>query len=566
MSLVPDVEPGQIMDDAKKYKKRVLIVGAGAAGMACADTLSQHPDRFEVTLVEAQNYCGGQMFSIPIDKEKYGANWLNQGVQGGSHIYHHTFHMFGKLEHRPHPVDLQVSFGKGGTFWTNVFPSQFVERHAKEIKRFSWVIKVMRWFELFFAMIPIKVSLKMFFFSDDVPTFMRSPLVTYPFKPLSSLALFLGTGNATPNLPTIMMERLYTSPTYGMWYPIDPQMLTSNLPPMVVFPEATRVYMDWKDALEAKGVRIRLETEVARILKRTRKGGVQVGLKARKGTQNTTVAGVNPNANANERGQLEQDAYENEVIEEYDEIVFCVLADTANKLLGKQARWIENRVLGSTKWSDDITITHTDLDYMKKWYEIEFRDDLAVTDLKGRDESERVQKAKEIFKPMYYIKQTPADPRKLEMSFDCSAFQAQFPNDLPLENRVFQTIFLNKKHENTWSRDEIKRDKIISENWWHQLCHSYTHYFFVVPWLFLLNGYRHTTYAGSWTLVNAHEVAVISGVAAAYSLGAAYPKELDEDGFAKLCFRLYLLLVHGMWYRSGHGLGERCSAAEWQRS
>lgn len=26
----------------------------------------------------------------------------------------------------------------------------------------------------------------------------------------------LGTGNATPNLPTVMMERLYTSPTYGM--------------------------------------------------------------------------------------------------------------------------------------------------------------------------------------------------------------------------------------------------------------------------------------------------------------------------------------------------------------
>lgn len=31
-----------------------------------------------------------------------------------------------------------------------------------------------------------------------------------------SLALFLGTGNATPDLPSVMMERLYTSPTYGM--------------------------------------------------------------------------------------------------------------------------------------------------------------------------------------------------------------------------------------------------------------------------------------------------------------------------------------------------------------
>lgn len=50
--------------------------------MSCADGLSNHPDRFDVTLIEAQNYCGGQAFSIPIDKEKYGASWMNQGVQG----------------------------------------------------------------------------------------------------------------------------------------------------------------------------------------------------------------------------------------------------------------------------------------------------------------------------------------------------------------------------------------------------------------------------------------------------------------------------------------------------
>ena len=53
-----------------------------STGMSCADGLSNHPDRFDVTIIEAQNYCGGQAFSIPIDKEKYGASWMNQGVQG----------------------------------------------------------------------------------------------------------------------------------------------------------------------------------------------------------------------------------------------------------------------------------------------------------------------------------------------------------------------------------------------------------------------------------------------------------------------------------------------------
>jgi len=40
-------------------------------------------------------------------------------------------------------------------------------------------------------------------------------------------------------------------------------------------------------------------------------------------------------------------------------------------------------------------------------------------------------------------------------------------------------------------------------------------------------------------------------MAAAYSLGASYPEELEEDEFALLCFRLYLLLDHRTWYKKG---------------
>ena len=50
--------------------------------MACAEQLSHSPDKFDVTLVEAQDYCGGQAFSIPIDEQRHGAPFLNQGVQG----------------------------------------------------------------------------------------------------------------------------------------------------------------------------------------------------------------------------------------------------------------------------------------------------------------------------------------------------------------------------------------------------------------------------------------------------------------------------------------------------
>ena len=62
---------------------------------------------------------------------------------------------------------------------------------------------------------------------------------------------------------------------------------------------------------------------------------------------------------------------------------------------------------------------------------------------------------------MYLIKQNPGDERKLEMCFDCSAFQYQLKEkDKPFDDHVFQTIFLNKKHQHLWSHKEIREDKI----------------------------------------------------------------------------------------------------------
>ena len=115
---------GNAAGDGKR--KRVLVVGAGAAGMfslwgvcqysadhyrsgmSCAHHLAQHPDKFDVTVVDAVDYCGGQAFSIPLDKDKYGASWLNQGVQGGSYIFHHTMTMFARQGYYADPVKLQV--------------------------------------------------------------------------------------------------------------------------------------------------------------------------------------------------------------------------------------------------------------------------------------------------------------------------------------------------------------------------------------------------------------------------------------------------------------------------
>jgi predicted NAD/FAD-binding protein len=508
--------------------------------MTCAHHLANHPDKFDVTLIDAVDYCGGQAYSIPLNKEKTGASWLNQGVQGGAYIFHHTMTMFARNGYWADPVKLQVSFGKDDQFWTNVFPTKMLEKHASEVKRFFYMLKIMRTFEIFFALLPIKYLVKLFWFTTEFANVVALPMV----------ALFLGTGNYAPEVPSMVLERLCTSPTYGMWYPPDKNSIASNQPPMVVFPNFSEFYETWRKNLIKKGVKVRLSTEVTRITRRD-KTGVTVKIIGRtpaKDNHNTDSAWV-PDSVDNSN----QDADKVETTEEYDEIVLCVLTDTAKRLLKPTITKMESRVLGSAKFANDVTVTHTDADYMRKHYENFYNPSQAVTSINGVDMQERNDFAKENFKPMYLIKMYPSDLTKLEMCFDCTNYQAQFPPSVPFDNHVFQTIFLNKERDgHLWSIDEIDESKIIRKDWWHQLCHSFTHYLFVVPWMWLLQGKRHTRYAAAWTLVNAHETACISGVSAAVDLGAEYPADLERDRFALLSFRLYYLLVYGKWYRRKH--------------
>src|SRR6201996_5650707 len=180
------------LSNSKHGRKRVLIVGAGAAGMSTAYHLSQHPEKYDITLIDAVDYCGGQAFSIPLNKERHGASWFNQGVQGGSYIFHHTLTMFARQGFHADPVNLQVSFGKGETFWTNVFPTELIKKHQSEVHRLGLAINLMRWFEIFFALIPMRIFFKLWLFSEEFTNAVALPMV----------ALFLGTGNETPNVPS----------------------------------------------------------------------------------------------------------------------------------------------------------------------------------------------------------------------------------------------------------------------------------------------------------------------------------------------------------------------------
>jgi hypothetical protein len=278
--------------------------------MSCAHHLAEHPDDFDVTLVDAVDYCGGQAFSIPLDKRKTGASWMNQGVQGGSYIFHHTMTMFARQGYHADPVKLQVSFGKDDTFWTNVFPTKLLAKHQKEIGKFNRMIRIVRWFEVIFALMPIRLLMKLFGFSQTFVNTVALPMV----------ALFLGTGNYTPEVPAIMLERLCTSPSYGMWYPPDKHSIASNLPPMVVFPNFSRFYDDWRKSLVKRGVHVRLSTEVTHVIRRDRQG-VTVRFMQR----SKSADGNNRDSYMASESADGADSNSETYQEEYDEIVLCVL-------------------------------------------------------------------------------------------------------------------------------------------------------------------------------------------------------------------------------------------------
>lgn len=123
---------------------------------------------------------------------------MNDGVQGGSGIFRHTFAYFKQQGHEPHEVKLQISFGKGeGEFWSNVFPSQLVEKCQGDIKRFGMVLRIIKFFEIFFAFVPVTITLRMFMFSREFSDKMVLPL----------MALFLGKS-------TIFIPFLISRPKY----------------------------------------------------------------------------------------------------------------------------------------------------------------------------------------------------------------------------------------------------------------------------------------------------------------------------------------------------------------
>lgn len=199
--------------------------------------------------------------------------------------------------------------------------------------------------------------------------------------------------------------------------------LLPNLPKMFTFPKLGDFYSAWTNHLRKQGLEIRTGHELVEVLSRSDNGVVVI-------TRRTGAEG-------------------DEITETYDELVLAVLACDAKKLLGKQAGFLEKKVLGSAKFFDDITVTHNDLDYMEKYYELTYKDELALNDVQEQDQKKQIEFAKDNFGPMYYTHSYEKDPKRIEMSFDWYLY-------LCLGLTVVQTINLNFQKIFLWTDTSFK--------------------------------------------------------------------------------------------------------------
>ena len=128
-------------------------------------------------------------------------------------------------------------------------------------------------------------------------------------------------------------------------HPIDEKYLSTTQPEMMVFPDMTLFYTKWKHTLQNRNVNIRLNTRVISVAKRTKQGVTVKILRRQRPKSNSYAA----------EGEEKEGA---DAEEEYDEIVFCITADAALKILGKEASFWERKILGAVKFSTDKVVTH----------------------------------------------------------------------------------------------------------------------------------------------------------------------------------------------------------------
>jgi predicted NAD/FAD-binding protein len=443
----------------KTARKRVCIVGAGAAGLSAAWSLSCEGD-FDVTVYEGEGHVGGVATTLPVPLPGGGEVRINDQVQGGSPAYRNTRRLFEAFGASLSPVRLRVSIGAGDQAWDNAAATPFIRRMRPEIERFRRLLGVVQRAPAPFAAVSIDALLRALCFSDD----FRHHVI-YPV-----MSLFFASGAESRRVPAAVVARIFFDEESKL-FDFDAETFLSEAPPMVSFPDLTEIYQKIAASLPSEPRRGSPVLSVARDPR-----GVTVACR-----------GGAP--------------------ERFDAIVFACSAERALAVLEDPSP-LERFALGSVDYQDVALVTHLDAEYVRRHY--------------GADPGGDV---------LYFSRNDRRDAARLEVSFNLSRYQPALRGTGVL---VFQTCD---------PIDRIDPAKIVRHRRTRGIKHSTRHFTRLVPLLRFLQGRRRTYFAGAYTLFNIHEIAIVSGLAAAERLGAPYP--FRDDPAAGRQFDLYQRAVHG---------------------
>jgi len=535
-----------------KKSKKIAIIGGGAAGTAAAWSLARSrsttktsssstddvdPD-FAITLIEACDVLGGVACTKYMDGQQQ-SQFINYGVQGGAPASHRNIIAF--LKEFGEDVDdasLSVSFGKGQYHWTNYQDSELQHRLKDDIKKFGTLLKWVSRLELLTLFLSIDTVMKWTNLSQEFRERMVYPLV----------ALFFGTGNQTPNMSAAIVARVFTDPSLKIFEYSEDRLIDSE-PTNFAFRNLDLFYNGKvRPYLEERGVRVLTGHKVESIIERDTRNGVSLRISKvskdrseyRAGGDQTVLNDPTGSVTDQQHATATTEAVNDDGSwrEQFDDIVLACPANVSYELLGDHATFWERRVLGRVEYFHDLSVTHCDESYMKKNFEVDG-------------------------KAIYFIKTYKEEPKLLEMGFDLSGYQSsifggvQFrseKHDEQQQQRVYQTIFLDQKRQSDlWPIKDIDESKIVDRTWWSAFAHTMNHFRRVIPFVGLLHrqstvNQTHTYYAGSWMLINTHDIAVASGLAVADRLGAPYP--FADNQLAFDAYKTFWVVGHGMNRRS----------------
>lgn len=195
----------------------------------------------------------------------------------------------------------------------------------------------------------------------------------------------------------------------------------------------------------------------------------------------------------------------------FDKVIMAVQVPDALKVLPKRHK--ARRVLSKTRYFHDISVTHRDTQHMESHFH--YKSNQPIN---------------------YFIHER--SPSSMDMGFALHRYQN-------VRAPLYQTLWLQGKHGIPKRAAPLTPRLVLREDHWYQVGHTVSHFVNCVIRLKRVQGPL-IYFAGSWTLVNSHEVAVMSGIRAAQHVLNMYTTfPAATFGPLTAAFKAYTKLLDG---------------------